>query len=201
MDKKQLARMVRPSVVLILGATKDGKVLGSGFAVRPNWIVTNFHVMEGVYFAGFRTADGRIGVIKSKLACDLVQDLALLETGELEPAPGRPPLVLPVLDLGPRRPPEQGEDVFAFGNPEGLQGTMSAGIVSSAGPRRVGNSMLLQINAAISQGSSGGPVVDSSGRVVGVVVSSTAHAQSLNFAVPVGYVHDLIDGPELHPCP
>ncbi|MGH9905536.1 MAG: trypsin-like peptidase domain-containing protein [Pyrinomonadaceae bacterium] len=85
-----------------------------------------------------------------------------------------------------------GETIYAFGNPEGLTGTMSPGIVS-AGLRNTQGRTLLQISAPISSGSSGGPVVDSRGQVVGVALGSLKEGQNLNFAVHASTVRIFLN--------
>jgi hypothetical protein len=82
--------------------------------------------------------------------------------------------------------PDVGARVYAVGNPEGLTGTFSEGIVSAIRP--LGPDTLLQLTAAISPGSSGGPVLDERGRVLGVATATLKNGQSLNFAVPAMYV-------------
>jgi hypothetical protein len=83
-----------------------------------------------------------------------------------------------------------GERVFAVGNPQGLEGTFSEGIVSSI--RKVGMHKLLQITAPISPGSSGGPVLNVKGEVIGVSVATYRGGQNLNFAIPVNYLKALL---------
>ncbi len=83
-----------------------------------------------------------------------------------------------------------GDTVFAVGNPQGLEGTFSTGIIS--GIRQFGPDSLLQITAPISPGSSGGPVLNSEGRVVGVAVATFKEGQNLNFAIPSSYLQDLL---------
>ena len=101
-------------------------------------------------------------------------DLALLSVDDL---PGFERLRISLTD------PVVGDSVFVSGNPSGLQGSFSQGIVS--GIRQVGRCRLLQITAPISPGSSGGPVVNTNCGVVGVAVSQVANGQNLNFAVHV----------------
>jgi len=86
-----------------------------------------------------------------------------------------------------------GEQIFAIGNPEGLEKTISQGIVS--GLRTHDDRSLLQITSPISHGSSGGPILDAKGQVVGVAVGLMEDGQNLNFAVPVRYVQLLLDAP------
>jgi hypothetical protein len=84
------------------------------------------------------------------------------------------------------------DKVYAIGNPRGLEGTFSEGLVSSI--RRGDGAAMLQITAPISQGSSGGPVFDDRGRVVGVAVGMLEAGQNLNFAIPADYLEALLAG-------
>ena len=91
-----------------------------------------------------------------------------------------------------------GQEVAVLGNPEGYQGTLSTGIVSGLRKfKRDGE--LVQFTAPISHGSSGGPVLDEAGRVIGVVRSSHFNEQNLNFAVPVEKLRKLL-GRDLAPA-
>ena len=84
-----------------------------------------------------------------------------------------------------------GEEVFAIGNPEGLEKTISQGIIS--GLRKRGDRDLLQVTSPISHGSSGGPILNAKGEVVGVAVGMLEDGQNLNFAVPVAYVRAILE--------
>lgn len=83
-----------------------------------------------------------------------------------------------------------GDSVFAVGNPQGLEGTFSQGIISSI--RQIGTETLLQLTAPISPGSSGGPVLNSQGEVIGVSVATFRGGQNLNFAIPAKYLRELL---------
>ena len=83
-----------------------------------------------------------------------------------------------------------GESVFAIGNPEGLEKSISTGIIAAT--REMDGHSLLQITAPISHGSSGGPVLNSSGEVIGVSVGMLKEGQNLNFAIPVAKVQALL---------
>jgi hypothetical protein len=95
-----------------------------------------------------------------------------------------------VLSLGNSDAVQVGEAIYAIGNPEGLEGTFSQGIISSI--RKVGADKLLQITAPISPGSSGGPVLNIKGEVIGVSVATSAKGQNLNFAIPSNYLMALL---------
>lgn len=174
---------VAPSVLLVVAQAPDGAILaqGSGFVIEGNLIVTNAHVVRGGAPA-VRTGVATIPCTVIRL--DEKSDLAVL----------RPVASLTVAPLRASSPDTPiGTRVFAIGNPQGLERTITEGIYS--GPRQIEGATLLQISAPISPGSSGGPVVDSSGLVVGVAVGSL-EGQNLNFAVPVDTLIALLAQPE-----
>jgi len=168
------------SVLLILLKSADGKVIaqGTGFLIENGKIITNEHVIRN----GTPVLDlGGIRIPAVVEKSDNVNDLAILTTSaELSAEP---------LTLAEKTPPP-GSSVFAIGNPEGLEKSISSGVL--AGVRQMGTRQLLQITTPISHGSSGGPVFDSSGKVIGVTVGSIEEGQNLNFAVPVAAVVKLL---------
>lgn len=172
---RQVARQVLPSVVYIEMEGAGGKpaCFGSGFFVAPTEILTNKHVVtcSGTGRGRVRLAGGKRSYPAGRILAAPDLDLALVEIRGLTAAP---------LRLDTSRRLSVGDDIFVAGNPEGLEGTFTRGIVS--GVRSQGD--LLQIDAPVSPGSSGGPVVDSYGMVVGVTVSSIREGQNLNFAIP-----------------
>ena len=95
------------------------------------------------------------------------------------------------LSLGDINDVGVGDEVYVIGNPEGLEATMSQGIVS--GIRQIEGNRLFQITAAVSHGSSGGPVLRKSGEVIGVAVGSLSSGQNLNFAIPASEVLALLN--------
>jgi len=180
-----VARLVFPSVVLIETKDASGKPigLGSGFFVAPGVIATNFHVIEGSSKATVKIV-GKAGTfdVLGVIGVDVQKDLALIKVNGITARP------LP-LSAGARI---TGEKIFTIGNPEGLEGSISEGIVSSAQLRQVGDSKFLQITAPISQGSSGGPVVNSKGEVIGVATAFLSEGQNLNFAAPATFLSSLL---------
>ena len=119
-------------------------------------------------------SDGVSYKISSVVSFDLKHDICVLKLAE---ASGNP-LPLSAHEVA------EGDDILVAGNPEGLEASFSKGIVSGIRP----GSGLIQIDAAISPGSSGGPVVNHYGEVIGLAVSSLLEGQNLNFAVPVQYL-------------
>ena len=188
LSTREIAARATPATVthLTFDAGGDTLGLGSGFLVADDrlaagTIATNYHVVAGARRAVAVFANGTTREVVALLATDSVADLALLlldPTGL--PAP---------LPLGPPAPPAVGEKVVAIGSPFGLAQTVTEGIVSAYRPNT--RAPRLQVSAAISPGSSGGPVLDTRGRVVGVTASYLAGGQQLNFAVPVAALRAL----------
>lgn len=181
---RQIAKQVFPSVVLLAFEQADGKTIsqGSGFFVRSDVVVTNYHVIADAT-RGVAKLVGKDATypIAGVVAASEPLDLALVKvTGANAPA----------LPLGSDAEVAVGDDVYVAGNPRGLEGTFSQGIVSAT--RSTKERRLLQITAAISPGSSGGPVLNAKGAVIGVAVASLRDSQNLNFAVAVGEVHRLL---------
>src|SRR5262249_20798619 len=137
----------------------DSPNVAFGINARSDLIATNLHVLERASQGYIKTLkEGVTYKIDRIVEIDMVHDLCVCKaTG----ASARP------LTLGSNRP-GVGDDVFVGGNPQGLEASVSKGIVSAV--RR--DEGLLQIDAAISPGSSGGPVVDSRAEVLGITVSS-----------------------------
>ncbi len=181
---RQIAAKVSPSVVLLVMQDVNGQpvAMASGFVVRDGVIATNLHVIEGAARGYAKLVDQKTKYnVRGVVASDPARDLVLLAIDGLKAAS---------LTVGDSSQVAVGDNVFAVGNPRGLEGTFSAGVVSSI--RKVGADWLLQITAPISPGSSGGPVVNSKGEVIGVAVATFKGGQNLNFAIPSRYLSALI---------
>lgn len=179
-----IAKSSFPSVLMLVMEDSIGQPLslGSGFFVREGIVATNFHVIEGA-------AGGYAKIIGQELKYDIIgvvgidnkRDLVLLAIKGAK---------APSLSLGDSQQVEIGDEVYAIGNPQGLEGTFSQGIVSSI--RQVGLETLFQITAPISPGSSRGPVLNTQGNVIGVTVATFKDGQNLNFAIPSYYLASLL---------
>ena len=155
---------------------------GSGFLVGADgWIVTNYHVISQASFAKVVADDFSEYTVEGVAAVDREGDLALLKVDGHD---------LPCLMLAPGPPPRVGKKVYAIGSPRGLPNTLSDGLIS--GHRGDGGMDLIQTTAAMSPGSSGGPLLTEEGWVVGVNARVRPGGQNLNFAVPAGRVRDLL---------
>ena len=161
------------------------KVLGSAFFVDASGLlITNYHVIasevdpkyEGYSRMYIRMGDSASPRYPAKvLGWDKALDLALIKTGHT------PDFVFSVVD---RVIPQVGDTVLAIGSPGGLEKTVTSGIVSALSRRFLQIGDVIQIDAAVNHGNSGGPVVDTSGRLVGIVFAGIENYPGLNFAVP-----------------
>lgn len=173
----ELVKRIKPSAVAIETFDTRGNIVsrGSGFFVASDKVITNKHVIEKSARAEIHLFNGRKYPVKGVLAVDGEGDLALLQVE----VPKEFAVPLPIV----QKVPLEGESVVVIGNPFGLEGSVSNGIVSAV--REIsGYGRIIQITAPISPGSSGSPVVNMLGQVIGVATLQAAEGQSLNFAVP-----------------
>jgi hypothetical protein len=184
----EIAERATPSIVSI--RTEDG--LGTGFVVREDgWIATNLHVIFG---AGERAVvtftDKREFPVVEVLAANPAHDVALLRID----AKG-----LPTLPLGHSSGVRPGDPIVAIGHPLGLEDTVSNGLISAVRTIEDGT-VMLQISAPIAPGSSGGPIFNDRGEVVGIataiIVDPRIGAQNLNFGVPIDDLKPLMLAPQ-----
>jgi S1-C subfamily serine protease len=161
------------------------RVLGSAFFIdAAGYLITNYHVIasevdptyEGYSRMTIRLGDSTSTRIPARvIGWDKALDLALIKA-EISPE-----YVFSVVD---RVIPRVGDSVLAIGSPGGLEKTVTMGIVSALSRRFLQIGDVIQIDAAVNHGNSGGPVVDSSGRLVGIVFAGIEQYPGLNFAVP-----------------
>jgi hypothetical protein len=181
---REIAKKAFGSTVLLVMEDANGQPLslGSGFCVGDGKLASNIHVIQGA-------ARGYAKVVSENTKYDIEgiaalspeTDLVLVKiSGGCSQA----------LSLGDSDAVQVGDSTYAVGNPQGLEGTFSQGIVSSI--RELGSNKLLQITAPISPGSSGGPVLNEKGEVIGVSVATFRSGQNLNFAVPSKYLKQLL---------
>ena len=182
----QIAEKALAATVSLEMRDRKGTVLsrGSGFFVRSNLIATNYHVIEGAARGTAKLVNRyKAYTIEGFTAVDKTSDLALLKVTVY----GVNPLL-----LGDSNTVRIGETIYVAGNPIGLEGTVSDGIISSRRDRYTKER--LQMTAPISPGSSGGPVLNRKGKVIGVSVATfrALEAQNLNFAIPSNYLKALL---------
>ena len=191
-----LVKKIKPAVVLIQTYDANGQSIGqgSGFFINKGRIVTSHHVIEGAFSATVKTIsekeysvkdvatkenfgenDEIIGfLVQSVVAWDIEADIVKLDVNI-------PDISIVLLKLS-KVVPSEGEDVIVIGSPLGLEASVSTGIVSAV--RDIPNfGKIIQITAAISPGSSGSPVLNKKGEVVGIATFAFTEGQNLNFAI------------------
>lgn len=175
---EDIASAYGKSIVLI----QTDNAMGSGFVVSSDgMILTNSHVVSGSRTVAIKfIADNRVYSNVNVMKNDTIRDLALLKIND---AGNFVPVV-----LGDSDKVSVGERVIAMGNPQGLENTVSDGLVSAL--RDMNGTKLIQISAPISSGSSGGALFNINGEVIGITSSTFAEGQNLNFAVAINHAKD-----------
>jgi hypothetical protein len=179
----QIAKKYSSSVITVVTLDENGKPLslGSGFFINTKGdIVTNHHVLEGISKAIIKTKNAEEGYVLEIIKDDPELDLLIARTSLRNTVP---------VPLGNSDAITIGEDIVVIGNPAGLEGTISKGIIS--GIRESEAIKIIQITAPISPGSSGGPVFNLSGRVIGITTALLKFGQNLNFAMPSNYLNSI----------
>jgi hypothetical protein len=189
-DPATIYRQVRESVVLVSGDHKQGSgfvtIASSCSVIATNCvpgglIVTNYHVVAGETSVKLTFENGREVTVDNVIAFDPELDLALISFKDIN---------APAVIADYTGKPGVGEKVFAIGNPLGLEGSLSDGLVS--GFRQIGDREMIQFSAPISPGSSGGPLLNKDGLVIGIVTASIRGGQNLNFAVPISLLRGMV---------
>lgn len=180
LSPREIVDIVTRSLVLVVTQDPDGRPVsqGSGFFFQEDLVATSLHVFKRASQGYVKpTSGGTTHKIAEVVGIDLVHDLCVFRViGSARQA----------LKLGGSSI-VAGDEIYVGGSPEGLEGSFSKGIIS--GIRS--NEGLLQLDAAISPGSSGGPVVNSTAEVIGIVASTLLGGQNLNFAIPVSFLAAL----------
>lgn len=179
----QIAKTITTGTVSITTFDSNHQIvaLGSGFVTSKNVIATNLHVLDRANSCAITLNKSTIEIeCLGWLAKDEMNDLILLKFPDLKTEP--------LLDAEPILP-EIGSEVFVMGNPKGLDGTFSNGLVS--GHRNFDECERIQISDPISPGSSGGPVVGKNSKVIGIAFASYSQGQNLNFVIPIKYLSNL----------
>lgn len=176
------------AVVIIRTFDVNGRAVssGSGFVVPDGRVVTNRHVLEGARLAEVRYRGRLLASFDYATQLGFSSDIAIL------PALPSPPGHL-ALAAGPSK---AGDHVYVIGAPLGLENTVSDGIVAAL--REGEDGRFMQLTAPISPGSSGGPVLNTRGEVVGVAMAQLKEGQNLNFAVLAEDVSALLSSPLAH---
>jgi putative serine protease PepD len=196
----ELYKHVSPSVVEIqvqaqgdspFGSPQGGT--GTGWMYDETHIVTNQHVTDGANEVTIRFEDGR-EVQARVIGSDPSTDVALLELNEGADAPA-------AMERGSTESLEVGDPVVAIGSPFGLEGSLTTGVVSGLGrtiqaPDGFAIDNVVQTDAALNPGNSGGPLLDLSGRVVGMnaqIASQSGSNSGIGYAIPIETVQSVVE--------
>jgi len=216
-DEQRVASLFEtttPSVVSIaknapqavLGEEKaSGSIYGTGFVWDKDHVVTNYHViasMDKPYVTFLGKDERRTTLDAVILGSDAASDIAVLRVGNQTRDGQAAPLgLMQALPLGRSKGLVVGQDVFAFGNPFGLEHSLSRGIVSGvartmqgAGGRPING--VIQTDASINPGNSGGPLLDSDGKVIGVntaILTGSGTFAGVGLAIPIDTVQKNVE--------
>ena len=188
-EPQRIAEIALVSTVYLQVKKTNEKVeYGTGFIINKDKIATAAHLLEDVEkgITAQRIGETKKHPIESILAIDKDHDLAIMQCKAIS---------APALAFADSDMVKIGQRVYVAGNPEKLVGTLSEGIISAvqpAGTSKWIKGKVIQITAPISAGSSGGPVLNERGEVIGVVLSSDLDGQNLNFAIPVNHLKALL---------
>ena len=172
-------------VVSFTGRDNKTVGLGSGFVISADGLIaTNLHVIGEARPIFVQTADGKKHPVTEIHATDRVMDLAILKIAATNLQP---------LLLGDSTTLEQGEDIVALGNPEGLTFSVVRGVVS--GRRDIDGKPMIQLAIPIEPGNSGGPMLDRFGRVHGILTMKSLVTRNLGFAVEINALKPLLKQP------
>jgi V8-like Glu-specific endopeptidase len=185
-DIPAIAKAANGAIVSIIMSDKDGHAIsqGTGFLIsKDGRIVTNYHVIESGSSAIVKLPDGAFYVVDGVLAFDKARDVAVIKAhGEN----------FRTLTLGNSDQVQVGEEVVAIGSPLSLESTVSNGIVSGIRTEGDLGREFLQVTTPISPGSSGGPLFNMAGEVVGITTLYLKGGENLNFAIPINDAKHLL---------
>jgi serine protease Do len=177
---RQLVKMAEPCVFLIYALDEEDKITGSGtgfFINEYGLAVSNHHVFKGAKQWKIKTKSGKYHPVTSVIHSDKDIDYIIFKVDVAQTS---------YLHLSEQLP-EKGEDIFVLGNPKGLESTVTRGVVSAFRSLHARNDFI-QIDAAISPGSSGSPVMNMQGEVIGIATAKLDECESCNFAVNIQLV-------------
>ncbi|HZZ81243.1 MAG TPA: transglutaminase family protein [Gemmataceae bacterium] len=185
---EQLAAEAKESIAVLLYTGRDGKQqgLGTGFVISADGLIaTNLHVIGEARPVTVQLADGSRHEATVVHASDKKFDLAIVKIDAKKK--------LTPLPLGDSGKLKQGQALVALGHPQGLEYSVVAGVLS--GKRDFDGVSMLQLAIPIEKGNSGGPVLDSDGKVIGIVTMKSLVTNNLGFAVPVNALKKIHDRP------
>ena len=186
LDIPAISREANGAIVSIIMSDKDGRPIaqGSGFLIsKDGRVVTNYHVIRNGSSAVIKFPDGAFFSADGVLVSDKDRDVAVIKVHGSG---------FKALTLGDSDRLQVGEEVVAIGNPLSLESTVSNGIVSAIRTVEDEGGKFLQITVPISPGSSGGPLFNMAGKVVGITTSHIKGGENLNFAIPINDVKPML---------
>ena len=190
-DAAAIFRQAAPSVVLVYALDSAGEEIaqGSGVVVGENYVATNCHVLESAWSVQVKQTetDETFAMSASRARTDEERDLCLLFVADL----AKPPAAQPAQMAGARGL-EIGAEVFAIGAPNGWELSFTRGIVSQLRDIDGETAPLIQTDAAITFGSSGGGLFDENGRLVGITTLGSKDG-NFNFAMPAEWVAEMLE--------
>ena len=178
-------------IVVNQGDSSLFETQGSGVIIRPDgYILTNNHVIEGCCNKNSKlyvfVEEGSEPIKGTLVGRDEILDLAVIKIEKKD---------LPVIKIGDSSNLCEGQKVFAIGNPQGLQRSMTDGIISAL-DRKIGNSAwntYIQTNANINPGNSGGALIDSNGQLIGINTAKLDKSEGIGFAIPSSVIKKVLD--------
>lgn len=188
-DVSKLIQQASPAVVYLQGSGTTGEKIGSGFLISSDGrVVTNLHVVAGIDQLQVKVGSNSVYNNVKVIAFDSTRDLAVLKISGKN---------FPKLLLANSSQVKPGQQVVVLGHPQGLAGSATQGIVSAVRVFKEAGVTLIQTDASVNPGNSGGPLLNSQGKVIGVITSKLGGSEGLNFAVPSNDVHELLRKPFL----
>ncbi len=170
---------VNPAVVTIT----TGSALGSGFIINPQgYVLTNRHVVNGASVVQVELDSGQ-SYAAQVVGVSREDDIAIVQL---------PVHNLPVAALGDSSRVQQGQSIVAIGSPLGLKHTATRGIISNTNVDIDGHAFL-QTDAPLNPGNSGGPLIDTHGRIIGINTMISKGGQGIGFAIPINAVAKLLE--------
>lgn len=186
MIKGTVTVWVDRGITIEKGRGRVDRMIGSGFFIDASgYLITNYHVIQSEVdpeYEGYSRVyiklpkDQAVRIPAKVIGWDPVFDLALLKT-EITPEV--------YFQLGSSQDLQVGSKIYAIGSPAGLEQTLTSGIVSAQNRRLLSLGSVLQIDAPVNHGSSGGPIIDEAGQVQAIVFAGLEQQEGLNFAIPV----------------
>ena len=209
LSAREIASKVLPSVVLIITQDENGAPIsqGSGFVYKPGLVVTNLHVFERASNAIVKNVKtGEISKAIEVVGMNAVDDICVIRIDNTK---------FPALLLGDSDSIQTGDEIYAASNPKGLEGSFTKGIISRfrdgvlfeedregdefyelAKKFGLNETKVIQFDAAVSPGSSGGVLLNDQAQAIGIIRASAVGGQNLNFAIPINRLKVL--SPEFH---